>query len=1046
MFAFKTEIELESRHLDSYDYKIYMRSVILSIFLTLTSVAHAGVDGLRSEERIDPLGIDVAAPELSWVVAPDHDGLRQTAYDVRVASKTELLSNGKADLWESGKIISARTFGVEYGGKKLSSETRAFWQVRVWDEKEHVSKWSKVAMFQMGILSPKEWDAKWIGRQELRIRGVANGYHAAESKVDETKWVQVDLGESGAIDEVRLYPAKPDNWKPMTSGFGFPPVGRIEVSDEADFVHPKLLARWDDGAALLHGDEAVKFAGHKAHGRFVRMTAEHLWQRQDGSMCFALGEMAVWSHGKNRALGAAVSAKDSVENVSGWAMKGLTDGRAPGLPTDQEDFAAVLLRKKFTVNKLVTRATLSVCGLGYCLAEINGRKAGDAELDPGFTDFSKRVLYVMHDVTDLLRTVDNAVALTLGGGWFDLATPDLFGFERAGWTAPPRALVRLKMEFADGTSQVVVSDETWESGTGPIQFQCVRGGETVDYTRPVQWRPALVVKAPAGKLQAQSAPPIRRDGLVPSVALTEPKPRIYQFKLAENTTGWPQFRVQGVRGQRITLRCAEDFEPDGAVSRTLNSHTYGRFQTEEFVLPDDRSYLLEPHFTYHGFQYVRVEGLRANPQLTDLAAVRLHTSLEPAGSFACSDPLLNRIHAMCVRTYLNNLQSIPTDCPQREKAGWMLDGYVASTVGMWNFRGDTFYPKWARDMSDAQTPDGSVPSIVPTSGWRNMLDPWWGGVCVLLPWELHERYGDDRLLREQFPAMKKFVDYLGTRAQNNLLNYSLGDWLEVGSGGPANRTPLEITASMAYLQCAHIVGQTAALLGDQAASAQYLALAKKIRAALNAKYYDRVHHRYAADSQSAQAMSLALDLAPDDERPAVLQELARNIKEERKNHVSTGIIGTRFLFEALHAGSRDDLAYAMLKQPDFPGWVNMLNQGATTVWESWDGNSSRNHPALSVVDAWLYQAIGGITAAPGSIAFDHVIITPQILGGVTWAKTSHDTIRGKIVSDWKIEGKRFSLKVEIPVGTQATIVVPAKDGGKRYECGAGSYTYNSWLN
>jgi hypothetical protein len=293
--------------------------------------------------------------------------------------------------------------------------------------------------------------------------------------------------------------------------------------------------------------------------------------------------------------------------------------------------------------------------------------------------------------------------------------------------------------------------------------------------------------------------------------------------------------------------------------------------------------------------------------------------------------------------------------------------------------------------------------------------------------------------------MKKFVDYLGTRARGHLVDYALGDWLEAGSGGPANRTPVEITSTMAYYHCARIVSKTAGLMGDRATAEKYLTLSDSIRSALNQKYFDRAHHRYAADSQSASAMALVLGLAPNEERPAVLAELARNIREDRTNHVSTGIVGTRFLFEALHAGGRDDLAYAILTQPDFPGWVNMLNHGATTAWESWEGGSSRNHPALTVVDAWLYEAIGGVTPEPGAIAFEQVTIAPQVLGNLAWARASHDTLRGPIESRWTKDKKRFTLKVVVPVGTRADVVVPSREGPQHHECGSGSYTFTSLL-
>jgi alpha-L-rhamnosidase len=726
-----------------------LRSGTLAVALCLLTGAAAPASGaapslgdLRCDGRVNPLGIDSPTPAFSWIVPPDEPSRQQTACQVLVASKPEWLTEKKADLWNSGKIPARRSFGLLYAGKPLTSETAAVWKVRIWDERKRRSAWSAPGTFRVGLLAPADWEAKWIGRRETRHRGAPNGYHAQETRTQEPKWVQVDLGVSLPLDQVRLYPAKPNNWNPPTSGFGFPPAGRLELSETPDFHAPTLVARWEDGAALTQGDAAVKFDARGAPGRYVRVTSERLWQRQDGSLCFALGELQALAGGTNLALGRRVTARDSVENAGGWALQGLTDGQAVGLAAEEDPFAAVLLRKAFTVSRPVARATLSVCGLGYCLPELNGERVGAAELDPGFTVFARRVLYTTPDVTRRVRPDRNLLELTLGGGWFDVATPELFGFEHAPWEAPPRALARLRVDFADGSSQIVATDESWEVGTGPIRFQCVRGGETIDLARPPQWGPALVVKAPAGSLEAQAHPPIGRYGEIPAVALTEPQPGIYQFKLAENTAGWPRLRVAGTRGQKITLRCAEDFEPNGAVSRNLNSHTFGRYQTEEFILPDDQRHTLEPHFTYHGFQHVRVEGLRQKPLLEDLVAVRVHTLLEPAGSFECSSPLLNQIHQMCVRTYLNNLHGIPTDCPQREKAGWMLDGYVASTIGLWNFRADTLYPKWVRDMADSQGPDGSVPSIVPTPNWWGLLDPWWGGAAVALPWDLYERYGD----------------------------------------------------------------------------------------------------------------------------------------------------------------------------------------------------------------------------------------------------------------------------------------------------------------
>ncbi len=880
---------------------------------------------LRCEYRVNPLGVDTPRPRLSWVLESERRGEVQTAYRVLVASDAETLAKGQGDLWDSGKVASARSAQVEYAGRPLAAGQRVFWKVRLWGREDAPSPWSAPAYWQTGLPTPADWHGEWIS-----------------------------------------------------------------------------------------ADEAAE----------------------------------------------------------------------PG-------FAAILLRKTFQLAKPVVRATASVCGLGYHELFLNGQRIGDHQLDPGFTRYDRRLLYVTHDVTGALRPGENALGVRLGGGWYRLATPDLFGFQAAPWTAPPKLLLQLDLVHADGTTSRVVSDRSWKWATGEITFNCVRGGETHDlrlarpgWTSPAyadaDWH-AVVVQPPlaspssekvgepnqaappvsggmggptpaaiappvsggmggpnAGPLLcAQKQPPIKATREIRAVALTEPKPGVYVYKLAENIAGWVRFRTSGPAGHRITLRFNETLAPDGTLSNHLSSHTHGRYQTGELILAGNGEEVYEPRFTYHGFQYVQVEGLTRKPALSDLVGVAVHTALEPAAEFACSHEWLNALHRMCRRTYLNNLHSIPTDCPQREKMGWLADGAVASDMAMWAFDAATFYTKWTEDLRDAAAPNGSMPAFVPTCGWgeegqpgHNFADAWWGGATVLVPWNLYRHYGDTRLLREHYPAMRRYVDYLGTRAQEHLLTTDLGDWLAI------DMPPKEVTATLGYCYFARLVARTAAVLGNTADAERYDRLAEAIRDAFNARYFDAEAGRYRFDMQSALAMALYFGLPPDGHAAAVQRQLGASIEEKGRGQVSTGIVGTEFLLKALQAAGRDDVAYRLVTAHGYPGWFHMLASGSTTVWEAWHAEGlSQNHPALACVDAWLTQVLAGIRLDPETPGFRKVILRPYLAEGLTWVRGSHRALTGEIASYWRRDGRRLTWEITLPANTTATVYVPAPSAAAVTESG-----------
>ncbi len=1035
----------------------------LNLAMSATTLSKIMPVRLRCEYQASPLGLDSTAPRLSWWLDSSQQGERQSAYQVVVASSAAKLAAGSYDLWDSGRIASGENVHVVYGGKALKSAARCFWKVRVWDVAKRPSEWSAPALWTMGLLRPRDWPAKWIAATEHHTTAgplTVFGYHALEAtSPNEMKWVQVDLGRSRPIDSVVLHPPLPSGWE-KAKGFGFPVRFRIEISDDPGFSRGTTVVDNSQADFPNPANRPCSFDAKRAKGRYVRVWATKLWNRGSGAApyCFALAELEVRSNGENISLHAPVEAKDSVE-ASGWSRSKLTDGeriRVPSQTGEEPGNAAVMLRREFGANKKVLHATATLCGLGYSELMLNGKKIGDHVLDPGFTDFARRVLYVTYDVTNQIQAGKNVVGILLGGGWYNLGTPDLFGFEKAPWAASPRALFQLSIEYVDGTSETVLSDDSWSWSTGAITFNGVRGGETIDaradkpgWSKPSflarGWRPVTIVKPPQGKLASQQHPPIRAHATLRTVKLTRPKPGVYVFDLGRNIAGWARIKTRGARGTKVVLQYNEKLHPDGTVDmQHLSSHTYGRFQTDEFILGGNGEETFEPRFTYHGFRYVQVTGLTEAPTPETLVGRWVTTDPDPAGTFECSNPRLNALDVVIRDTFLNNMHGIPTDCPQREKMGWMDDGCVDMEAIFLHLDTPNFYRKWFEDMRDAQDPNGHVTDIVPTSGWGKtrpdgspgeMADPWWGGAIVIAPWKIYQQYGDVRVLENGYLAMKAYVDYLSSTAKDGFVDWGLGDWLDESAGGGGRRVPVVQTSTACAFYCARIVSQTAALLANPVDAEHYAALASKFQIAFEKRFFDPATGLYAPDSQAAQAIPLYVGLTPVAQREKVLDALKKNIEVARHGHISAGIVGSLYVFHALMEGGRDDIAYRLLTQEEYPGWLYMLNHGATSLWEDWKGENSLNHPTLGCVGFWLYQGLGGIRPDPSGPGFKHIVIKPGIVDGLDWVKCSYDSVRGRIETAWRRDHSKLSLKVVIPVTSTATIYFPTSDVSSVTESG-----------
>ena len=716
-----------------------------------------------------------------------------------------------------------------------------------------------------------------------------------------------------------------------------------------------------------------------------------------------------------------------------WIQRG-----SVGPLTDAQRFAdhpAPIFRKEFALDKKITRARAYVSGLGYYELRLNGGRVGDHVLDPGWTSYSKQVLYSTYDVTAQLKQGRNAVGLMLGNGWFNPLPLRMWGHinpREALTIGEPRAIVQLVVEYADGARETIVTDPSWRVSDGPILRNSVYLGEVYDARREQpgwdaagfddsQWKPAEVAGEPRiGPLRAQDAPPIRITRSLKPVKLGEPKPGIYIFDFGQNFSGWARLKVSGPAGTRVRLRSGELIYPDG----TLNGMTAvcgqikggganyvyegegeprTAFQLDEYILKGKGTEVFTPRFTFHGFRYVEVTGFPGKPALDSLEGLRLNSDVASAGSFECSNEMFNRIQRMVLWTELSNLFSVQSDCPHREKYGYGGDIVASSEMAMLNFDMSGFYSKAARDLLDAVRPNGGFTETSPfvgisDEGLGDQSGPiGWGTAQPLLLAQLRQYYGDDRPLREQFEATKRWVALLRSLAKDGILDNGISDHESLVT------KPRALSGTAFYYFNVKLFAQLAAAMGKDADARGASLLAEQIKTAFNQKFLTKGTGRYDAATQACQAFALHHGLVPAGERTRALDVLVADIASHG-DHLTTGIFGTKYMLNALTDAGRADVAYRLVNQRTFPGWGHMLEQGATTLWEHWefsDNTFSHNHPMFGSVSEWFYKALAGIQPAPDAVGFDKIVIKPQPVGDLRWVRASHDTARGRVSSAWE---------------------------------------------
>lgn len=688
-------------------------------------------------------------------------------------------------------------------------------------------------------------------------------------------------------------------------------------------------------------------------------------------------------------------------------------------------------RHSFTAGKKLSRALAFICGLGQFELSINDKKVGDDFLDPGWTKYDKKALYVTFDVTNDIKEGANHIGISLGNGFYNI--PRRGYFKLLGSFGAPKVKMLLRLEYEDGKVKNIITDGTWQVAQSPITHSSIYSGESYDATKEeMPWQKALVTSYP-GRLESQKNPPIKvHEPIVVKRIFKNAKGK-WVYDLGQNFSGIIRVRMKGDRGKTVSFRPAELLNPDS----TVNQSATGNY-TFTYTLKGGTDEEWSPKFTYYGFRYVQLEGAvpqnQTHPDSIPVVEILtgLHTcsSAAEAGTFTCSNRLFNQTFELIDWAIRSNMASVLTDCPHREKLGWLEEAHLMQYSMQYRYDLQQLYHKIMGDMADSQTDNGNIPTIAPeyvhfSGGFEDT--PEWGSAFIISPWYIYKWYGDKSLLAKYYDKMKQMLGYLTTRADSDgIVAYGLGDWFDIGPGRPgvAQLTSNGVTATAIYYYDTCIMAQTALLLGQQDDYAYFHRQAEKIKSAFNKRYLNADGY-YDRNSQTANAMAVYMGLVPNDKKNIVMQHLVQDI-QSRGNALTAGDVGYRYVVQTLRDNGYSQVICDMNSRYDVPGYGWQLAHGATALTESWQayGFVSNNHLMLGHLLEWLYNGIGGISQTDKSVAWKEISIHPQIVNSVSHASTSFISPYGKITCDWRINGNVYSLEVNIPANSCAVIHLP----------------------
>lgn len=877
-----------------------MKKLILFITVT-TFFSYSGVSGqsvrltgLQSDHLETPIGVDNPTPRLSWRMDDSRQGAKQTSYRVLVDKDSMKVVNGKADIWDTGKINTGDML-ITYAGKQLEPFTKYYWKV-IGGDLEYKEVFSPVSSFETGMMDIKNWQGSWIGDGQ-------------------------DV-----------------NYEP-----------------------------------------------------------------------------------------------------------------------------APYFRKKFTTGKKIKSARAYIAVGGLYELYINGEKIGNHRLDPLYTRFDRRNLYVTYDVTGQLRNGDNAIGVLLGNGWYNHQSKAVWDFDRAPWRNRPAFCLDLRITYSDGSVETIPTDLSWKTSSGALVFNSIYTGEHYDarleqkgWNTPdfddSKWRGVGLRGVPSQNVVAQQVRPIRNVLTIPAKSVNKINDKTYVFDFGQNMAGVTNIKVSGEEGTEVRIMHGERLFDNGCIDMS-NIDVYYRgdkekdpFQTDILVLSGGEDEFMAK-FNYKGFRYVEVTSDKPiELNQNSLTAFFMHSDVPASGEIKTSSELVNKLWWATNNAYLSNLMGYPTDCPQREKNGWTGDGHFAIETALYNFDGITVYEKWLADHWDEQQPNGVLPDIIPTGGWGygtdNGLD--WTSTIAIIPWNLYMFYGDSKPLADCYENIKRYVDYVDRTSPNHLTSWGRGDWVPVKS-----RSNKEFTSSVYFYVDTKILATAAKLFNKQDDYTYYTALAEKIKEAVNNKYLNKETGIYAGGSQTELSVPLQWKIVPEDMIAKVAKNLAKKV-EEAGFHLDVGVLGAKAILNALSENGYPETAYKVAAQDTYPSWGWWIVNGATTLLENWDLKAERdisdNHMMFGEIGGWFYKGLGGIFPDPELPGFKHIILRPNFVKELKYFEAKHDSPYGQIISKWEWNRKKINYEVVVPANSTATLYLPDYvKGDKVIKLEAGKHNLNFFI-
>ncbi|WP_231490908.1 family 78 glycoside hydrolase catalytic domain [Pedobacter sp. Leaf170] len=819
---------------------------------------------------------------------------------------------------------------------------------------------------------------------------------------------------------------------------------QILVSNSASNLDKNMGDVWDTKKVNSSKSIQIQYKGAKLSSTKTYYWKVRVWDNKGNQSSWS--KTAFWQMG--------------LLNVADWkgakwiAYEKLADSNVNILPTDgkKDKFDSnnilPMFRKRFAVNKTIKKATAFISGLGHFEMSLNGQKVDDDFLAPGWTKYDKEALYVTYDITKQIKTGDNAIGVMLGNG-FHYVPPvkDRYRKLKVAYGFP-KMICRVLVEYADATTENIVSNQSWKTDKSPVVFSSIYGGE--DYNANLEqkgwnlagfddrnWKSALIVDGP--KLNAQKEEPVKVFEYTAALKTTPVANGEWVYDMRQNSSSIIELKVRGKKGDTVRITPAELLKEDGSVTqKNIGGPSYFTY-----ILKGEGVEIWQPKFFYTGFRYLQVKGgtptgkenSSGKAVIEDLKALHVRNAAAQVGQFSSSNDLFNKTFKLIDWSIKSNMMSVFTDCPHREKLGWLEQLHLMGNSVGYNYNAAPLFKKALQDMKNSQLPDGLIPEIAPEyvkfdwGGGMFRDSPEWGSSGILLPWYLYQWYGDKQALVDYYPMMQGYINYLATKADNHILSQGLGDWYDLGPNPPgvSQLTPMGVTGTAIYYYDLKILEKIAAILDKKADENAYSNLAVEVRKSFNNKFFDAKTKQYATGSQAANAMAVYMGLVESADKNAVIDNLVKDIRD-RKNSLTAGDIGYRYVLRVLEDTGKSDVIFDMNSRSDVPGYGMQIAKGATALTESWAAlpTVSNNHFMLGHLMEWLYSGLGGIRQTENSIAFKHIKIEPEVVGDLKAADVSYDSPYGKISSSWKKTDKNFTLELNIPVNTKADVYFPGK--------------------